>query len=326
MSVPNSLVHRTAGWHRPMLFFAGLMVLMTLVSVGGLIVDDRVLLGAPIWLKPFKFAVSIALYCVTWSWLYSLLVKRRRLANLVSNVLIGILAAEYVILVLQVVRGRASHFNVSTPFDSALFSIMGVSIAGLWVGTLVLTVLVLSTRVEDTANRWAIRLGTVLSLIGMGLAGLMLGPTDAQLESMRENRFQGMVGAHSVGVEDGGPTMPVTGWSTTGGDLRIPHFVGIHALQALPLFAMVLGLLATRLPRLRPDRVRARLVWTAAGGYAGLLGLVTWQALRGQPLIHPDRITLTAFAVLVAAVALGTLASLYRPARPIEEPEKVALP
>jgi len=233
-----------------------------------------------------------------------------------------ILAVEYAILVIQVVRGRASHFNVSTPLDSALFSTMGVSIAALWIGTLILTVLVIRTPIADAASRWAIRLGAVISLCGLALGGLMLGPTTTQIGSMKDGTFKGFVGAHSVGVEDGGPIMPVTGWSTTGGDLRIPHFVGMHALQALPLLVLLLTVLATRLHRLRLGAVRGRLVLVAAAGYAGLVGLVTWQAERGQPLIHPDGLTLAALAFLVAAVTVGAFLAL---SRPVNVPEYVGV-
>jgi hypothetical protein len=107
--------------------------------------------------------------------------------------------------------------------------------------------------------------------------------------------------------------MPVTGWSTTGGDLRIPHFVGMHALQALPLLVLLLGTLANRVPRLRSATVRGRIVLVAAAGYAGLVGLVTWQAERGQPLIHPDGLTLVALTILAAAVALGVFLAVSRP-------------
>jgi hypothetical protein len=36
------------------------------------------------------------------------------------------------------------------------------------------------------------------------------------------------------------------------------------------------------------------LVWTTAISYVGLVVVLTWQALRGQPLITPDAATLGA--------------------------------
>ncbi|GHE77529.1 hypothetical protein GCM10017786_03740 [Amycolatopsis deserti] len=306
----TTLLDRVSAWHRPMMWTAGLMADMTAVSLAGLVLDDRVLLGAPIWLKPLKFAISIAVYCVTWAWLLTLLRRGRRLAALVSTAIAMIVLAEYAIIVLQVIRGRASHFNAATAFDATLFTIMGVSIATLWTATLVLTILLLRTEIADPAARWAIRLGAVVSLAGIGLGALMVGPTDEQARSMRDGTFEGFVGAHSVGVADGGPGMPITGWSTTGGDLRIPHFVGMHALQVLPLFALLLTVLARRFVRLRSGVVRTRLVAVAGFGYAGVVALVTWQALRGQPLIHPDGWTLLALAGLVVAVAAGASWSL----------------
>ncbi|MFD4251520.1 hypothetical protein ACFWQL_17445 [Amycolatopsis thermoflava] len=306
----TTLLGRVSAWHRPMTWTAGIMAGMTVVSLGGLALDDRVLLGAPIWLKPLKFAVSIALYCVTWAWMLTLLRRGQRLAARVSTAIAVIVLVEYAIIVLQVVRGRASHFNAATAFDATLFTVMGISIAALWTGTLVLTILLLRTEITDAAARWAIRLGAVVSLAGLGLGGLMIGPTDEQVRSMRDGTFEGLIGAHSVGVADGGPGMPLTGWSTTGGDLRIPHFVGMHALQVLPLFALLLPVLARRVARLRSGVVRARLVAVAGFGYAGLVALVTWQALRGQPLIHPDARTLAALAGIVVAVAAGAAWSL----------------
>jgi hypothetical protein len=57
---------RAVTWHRPLLLVAALTAPFIVISVVGLVVDDRVLVGAPIWLKPFKFAVSIVIYTVTW--------------------------------------------------------------------------------------------------------------------------------------------------------------------------------------------------------------------------------------------------------------------
>jgi hypothetical protein len=105
--------------------------------------------------------------------------------------------------------------------------------------------------------------------------------------------------------------MPLTGWSTTGGDLRIPHFVGMHALQLLPLLLMGLTALAAR-PRfglLADERVRLRLVLLASGAYAAVFALVTWQALRGQPLLRPDGATLTAAGLILGATAAGAYAA-----------------
>ena len=299
----DDLADRVRGWHRPMAWFAGVMAVAAVGSAVGLAVDDRILLGAPIWLKPLKFAISMAVYGLTWAWLYSLLVTRRRLASVVSTAIVIFLAIEYVVIVVQVVRGRPSHFNMSTPLDTALWATMGGTIAALWVGTAILTVLVLRAPVADPASRWAIRLGGLISLVGLALGALMT-TAPAQTVPRSVGGVDRMIGAHSVGVSDGGPGMALTGWSTTGGDLRIPHFIGMHALQALPLLVLLLGVLATRLPRLRPPAARTELIVVAAAAYAGLVALVTWQAERGQPLIYPDAATLIALAVLV----IGTLA------------------
>ena len=302
-------------WHRPMLVVAVVMAVLAAASLVGLLVDHRVLLGAPIWLKPFKFALSNAIYAATWAWLFSLLKKNRRLANGTTNVLVAVMYIEFVLILIQVVRGRPSHFNFSTPADSIIYTVMAVSIGVLWTGALILTILVLRTPIADVASRWALRLGVGISLVGISLGALMVTPTPSQLNATADSTVKGMIGAHSVGTEDGGPTMPITGWSTTGGDLRIPHFVGMHALQALPIVLALLILLATRIPRLRSAAMRARLVIVAAAGYAGVVALVTWQAERGQSLIHPDALTLAGLGVLVVAVIVGAAVSLARPVR-----------
>jgi hypothetical protein len=118
---------------------------------------------------------------------------------------------------------------------------------------------------------------------------------------MAEGFLMATAGAHTVGLPDGGPGLPLVGWSTTGGDLRIAHFVGMHALQALPLLAAVLA--ATR--RL-DEAARVRLVRVAAVAYTGLVVLLTWQALRAQPLLAPDAVTLAALAALVLGTAAAT--------------------
>ncbi|MFI1728919.1 hypothetical protein ACH40E_06695 [Streptomyces acidicola] len=281
------------------------MAVMAVVCAVGIVVDDRVLAGVPIWTKPFKFAVSFVPYCLSLAWMLSLLPKGRRVGRRAGNVVVLASIVEMAIITGQVVRGKRSHFNHETPFDEALFNVMAVTVVILWAATLVVAVLLHRARIADRATAWAIRSGIVLALAGAAVGFLMTQPAPGQRRGVSK-----VVGAHSVGVPDGGPSMPLTGWSTTGGDLRVPHFFGMHALQLLPLVVMLLTVLAPRFARLTDDRVRLRLVVLASGAYAAAFALVLWQALRGQPLIHPDGATLAAAGVTLLAVALGTYGSL----------------
>jgi hypothetical protein len=303
-----TLLRRAMRWHRPLMAVAGMMTALAVVAFAGLFVDDRVLAGVPIWLKPFKFAVSFVGFVAALAWMISLMRRGRRAAWWAGTVVAVAGAAEVGLIVVQAARGRQSHFNNATPLDEAIFQAMGMTIGVLYVATLVIAVLLLIQRVGEPAVTWTIRLGVIIALVGMALGVLMVLPTAEQLAAGTED----VVGAHAVGVPDGGPGMPLTGWSTTGGDLRIPHFVGIHALQVLPLFAIALGVLAGRFPRLRDSGVRLRLVLVAAAAYCGLLALVTWQALRGQPLLGPDAATLAVAGVLAAASAGAAVLALRR--------------
>ncbi|MCX4733145.1 hypothetical protein [Streptomyces sp. NBC_01363] len=288
------------------------MAVMTVVSAIGLIADDRVLVGAAIWFKPFKFAASFAVYALALAWMLTLVTRGRRVGWWAGTVVALSSLVEMAIITGQVARGKRSHFNHATPLDETLFSTMAVTVVILWTSTLVIAILLLRARIADRASAWAIRSGVLLALVGAGFGFLMTRPTPEQRAAGNLDTAD-VIGAHSVGVPDGGPSMPLTGWSTTGGDLRIPHFIGMHALQLLPLFLLALVSLAPRFPRLRDPRVRLRLVLVASAAYAAVVALVTWQALRGQPLIHPDGATLGAAALIAAASATGAFGAL-RPA------------
>ncbi|MDX3687718.1 hypothetical protein OG939_29815 [Streptomyces sp. NBC_01685] len=299
-------------WHRPLVLFAASMAVMAVVAAVGILVDDRVLAGAPIWAKPFKFALSFVVYALGLAWLLTLLTRGRRLGRWAGTVVALACAGEMVIITGQVIRGKRSHFNHATPFDSMLYDAMAVTVVVLWTGTLVIALLLLRSRIADRASGWAVRSGVLIALAGAAMGFLMSQPSAGQRAAGGLDTAD-VVGAHAVGVPDGRPSMPLTGWSTTGGDLRVPHFIGMHALQVLPLFLIALVLLAPRFARLRDPRVRLRLVRTASGAYAAVVALVTWQALRGQPLVHPDGTTLAAAGLIAAVTAAGALLAL-RPA------------
>jgi hypothetical protein len=283
------------------------MLLVLAVSLAGLLLDPRVITGAPAWLKPMKFAVSISIYCFTLLWLLTFVRGRRRLVGLVSWVTAAALFVEMVLIAGAAALGTTSHFNVSTPLHAAVWYTMTAFVALIWAMNLLAALLLLAQRMPDTAFAWALRLGLLVSLVGMPVAFPMTQETPQQERAADRAGIEEapIQGAHAVGVEDGGPGLPVTGWSTTGGDLRVPHFVGLHGLQALPLFGYLLALFA---PAWLRAGHRVALVWTAGLAYLGLIGLLTWQALRGQPLVSPDVRTLGALFALV--LATGTAASV----------------
>ncbi|HEY0449290.1 ABA4-like family protein [Actinophytocola sp.] len=305
-----------SGWHRQLVWFAAFAAVVEVVSLIGLVFDDRILVGAPIWAKPAKFALSFGLYALMLAWMLTLPRRRLRQGVIIGNITAIVCFIELAIVVLQTVRGHRSHFNIATAFDLMMWAIMAASIGVLFAANVVGAVMLMRERHADRPALWALRLGSVISVAGMAVAFLMVTSSAEQ----RAQRPRMLIGAHSVGVPDGGQGMAVTGWNTTGGDLRVPHFVGIHGLQLVPLFALGLGLLMTRVPRLRDELVRLRLVWTFASAYLGLLALATWQALRGQALLKPDALTIGALGVLVAGTVVAVVWALRTSKKPVPPP------
>jgi hypothetical protein len=282
-------------WHRPLLVLTAAMAVLALVTAVGVFADGRILTGAPLWLKPFKFSVSFVLYGLTLAWMLSVLPRRSRVAERAGVVIVAVALIEMVVIVGQAARGTTSHFNDTSELNAALFNVMGASIMVLFLAHLVIGVIALIQRIPDRNVRYAIRFGLALSLLGMLAAAPMVYPFG----------IAGANGAsHTVGLPDGGPGLPLTGWSTVGGDLRIGHFVGLHGMQALPLLALLLARYGRRLD----DVVRARLLLVAGSAYGVLVVLLTWQALRAQPLLRPDAVTLAAWAAL--ALATGGASAL----------------
>jgi len=282
-------------WHPPLMFFVLSMVALIPVTAIGILVDDRELVGSPIWFKPFKFAISFALYALTYAWLLTLSTRARRFGWWLGTVIAVSSWFEMAVIVGQVIRGRQSHFNVSTPLDSALYIAMGIGVVVLWSASALAALLLAFSKLPDRAAASAIRFGLLASFVGMTAGFLMLLPSPDQLPAAPN----GLLGGHAVGAPEDARSMLVTGWSLTGGDLRVPHFLGLHGLQVLPLVAMALALV------IHGERLRRNLVRVAGVGYGGLVLLTAWQALRGQPLLAPDERTLAALAVLATSCGLA---------------------
>jgi hypothetical protein len=248
----------------------------------GLWLDPRVITGAPAWLKPLKFAISTGVYTLTLAWVFTFLPDWRRTRRIIGAATIAAMVIEVALIAMQAARGTTSHFNTATPFDRAVFAVMGLVISTQTVMSVAVAIALWRQRFADPALGWALRLGLAITILGASTGGLMVTPTKAQIADIKATGVMVRSGAHTVGGVDGGPGLPMTGWSTQHGDIRVPHFIGLHAVQALPLFVLV------ALPfvsRREDDRRRVRITIAAAAGYAILFAALLVQALRGLPVI-----------------------------------------
>jgi hypothetical protein len=289
------------------------MLIGAALTTAGLLLDPRQLMGEPVWMKPTKFYVSLAIYNATILYFLSFLSERRRFVRVIGAILSACGAVEMVGITIQAARGVRSHFNAATPFDQGIFAMMGIVIMVLWVTMMVLAVALLRAKLADRSLASALRMGLVIGLIGAGLGYFMVAPRAEQIAVMKAGG-QAEKGGHTFGAKDGGPGLPLVGWSTTAGDMRPAHFFGLHGMQVLPVLAM---LLARR--QRRSESQRLALVRTSGVAYLGLMGVLAVQALRGLPIIQWD-MTGVAGLALVGLASLATFVvsvSLARKQAPV---------
>lgn len=310
MAVLATPLRALRGWHRPLVVNALVLFALVPVCAVGMLVDDRLLLGESVWVKPMKFGFAMGVYGLTLAWLLSRLRRGSRAGWWLGTCFAVAGLADVGAVVYAAAQGTVSHFNHNDePVARTVRAVFNVGVLPLLVTTLAIAVLVLIQRPGDLPVTRALRYGLGLAVAGMVVAVWLSNSSVAgpRTVSDAEGRPVSMVGGHGIGDPDGSG-MAVTNWSTTGGDLRVPHFVGLHGIQVLLLVVAVLGLLATRRAWLRDERVRARLVGVAGLGYTGVFVVLSWQARRGQPVTGPDAQTLTAFAAVAACTLLAAAA------------------
>jgi hypothetical protein len=285
-----------------------LMVFDTVISLLGLLLDPATVDGAPAWLKPLKFGISTSLFSFTVAYIVGQMRRTRRFASILARVLARVMAValvlEIALIDLQAARHTSSHFNRTTLFDAGVFAVMGIVIGIVFLSTILLFVCGCAERFADRSLGWVVRLSLAIAIAAMGIGGLMVLPTPEQLAAAHATGKLTHSGAHTVGAPDGGAALPVTGWSADHGDLRIAHFVGLHAMQGL--------LLAWGLTAGRPfwsQKRRTRLVAIVAIEFVLAMGLVLSQALRGQPLLRPDAQTWIGWAAWLMVLVAGAASS-----------------
>lgn len=290
-----------SGWralrHHRVLFWVGTAFLVAAVAlVPPWLLDPTELLGVSVWEKPLKFFLSTGIFCLTSSWLSAHLSRWPRVVWWTGTIIAVSLGIEMVAITGAAAAGTTSHFNVSTPLATFVWAVMATFVNIVLASTIVLSLLILIERGRPFLLRLGLGLGSAITAVGMGLAFLMTTPTEEQLRDP-----QGIFGAHAVGVPDGGPGLPLLGWSTVAGDLRVGHFFGLHAIQV----AIAILLVQRRLPRV----LRLPTVLVGNLAYLGFVLVMAGQALRAEPFIDPGAETLAQLGLL-AAVSLVVFGGL----------------
>lgn len=306
MKSGRNLISRLWATDAPLTGGALLMLAALVPALVGLAVDPRTIAGMPAWMKPAKFAISTAIFMLTLAWIFTYLPSWVRMRRIVGRATAAILVYEVAVIYLQAWRGTTSHFNVGTPLDAVLFSTMGLAIFVQTALSVVVAIALWRQPFADRALGWALRLGLIISIAGASTGGLMVTPTRAQLAEAHVTHRLPISGSHTVGAPDGGPGLTGVGWSRDHGDIRVPHFLGLHALQFLPLVVFA----ASR--RRLPETGRMRLTVVIAASYFSVFVILLWQALRGQSLLRPDAITLTAFTVWAAVTMVAAWSTIAR--------------
>jgi len=243
---------------------SGIFILLSLVIGFLSLFETSEVLGINLWIKPLKFSISIAIFLLTSIYLMVPLSYGSSKLNLLSWVLVITMFVEIGAIIFQAARGQTSHFNITDPIGSILFPLMGVAIV---VAYSVYCVFLYDYAQNPPASfsldlKWAVIIGITIFLFGAVSGFMMAGSLQ-----------------HTVGVEDGGPGLPFLNWSTIAGDLRVSHFFSIHAIQVLPLTALLLSFLNLN--------EKARLISVVSiGSIWALLTLFTWiQAIAGKPFL-----------------------------------------
>jgi hypothetical protein len=246
-------------WRSALIFFA-----FSVIIYAGTFIDSRLFNGVSVWEKPAKFFLSLGLQMATLACGLSLLPPndRQMLAiRMASLVFVAAAIGEVLYITFRAARGEASHFNETTTIAWLLFALMGV-------GAVMLAAMTgfIGWRILRQAPASSLAFATGSGFILAGVLAVVFGGYMAEH------------GAHWVGGDQSDATgLPFFHWSTTGGDLRVPHFLGLHIMQALP----VLGFL---LRDFSPPQARG-LIALGAMVWLGLTILTFLQAVAGQPLI-----------------------------------------
>lgn len=172
------------------------------------------------YFKPFKFAFSTFLYAWAMAWYCAYLPNfNPTVFNWSVVILLGF---EIVYIAIQANKGQLSHYNLSSPFYSLMYGLMAIAATLVTIYTAYIGLLFFLSDFPTLPNYylWSIRLAIFIFVI-FSFEGFVMG---SKL-------------THTIGGPDGEIGLPILNWSLKYGDPRVAHFIGMHALQILPILS-----------------------------------------------------------------------------------------
>jgi hypothetical protein len=289
-------------WNMVLMF----VCLIVLIPLGFL--DQRMIAGNPIWIKPIKFALSFGIYSLTLLWILQYLSNSKGFILKVSWAIAITSIIEIIAIFGQAARGIESHFNISTPLNGLIFTIMGISIGTFWIFHLLLSIKLVSQKSLQPFLKESLLWGLFISAYGMILGFFMTTPKPEQIELMQQGILQ-TNGGHTFGAADGGAGIYFFGWSTIAGDLRIAHFFGMHAMQFFSLITIFfLGFDANKeISNL--SRLPLRFLGIAMLGITVIMNI---QALNGESIFRTSPIYLGSYALFSVIAIIGFVLFLIK--------------
>jgi hypothetical protein len=208
----------------PLTILAAITSSTLIISILGLIFDPRAtaIINTPAWSKLFKFSVSVLVMTPALIWAINITSgKTRRTANIAASVIGTMLSLEMILLLIQATRARPMHFNYTTPLDSALWITMTIGIFTMFAAFVVLLIAVWRGVRQQPVIAWAVKIGMVITAVGLITPNLSAGPNEAQLKAAQANQPNILFGAHTIGsssaIPDAEPGLPLIGWNTKHG-------------------------------------------------------------------------------------------------------------
>lgn len=227
--------------------------------------DDRTLLGVSVWLKPMKFAMSLAIFSWTIVWLIHVYNYSEKWTKRAGNFFGVLTLIEIFTILFPASQGQLSHYNDQELIYSINWATMGIAIHLTAVGLLVMAVQSFFRKIDaKTSMKWAIRFGWICLFFSFFGGEIMVNQA-----------------GHKVGVPQDSDGLPLTNWSTIGGDLRVMHFFGLHAIQLLPLIAYFLE----EKQIFKNETLRTAAVIMLGLWYLSWVGYLYFQALDGLPFL-----------------------------------------